>query len=88
MGITGEDREANVEFLRQGVVGVECIFVGKWADALALGLPDAQPTLITLSQRCCIDEYIGTVELYANGAINAFLRQDLKPVPTGMFRCR
>lgn len=87
-GITDEDRMANIAFLAEGVKGVTVIFAGCFSDALLSSLPGGETALMTIQRRCCPDEYIGSVELYANGAINAYLRRTGLLVPTGMFRCR
>ena len=87
-GITTQDREDNMNFLREGVVGVKCTFAGCLSDALVSGLPGTESVLMTMNCRCCPDEYIGTVELYANGAINAYLKQRNVPVAIGIFRSR
>lgn len=90
---TPEDRRANLEFLREGVVGVECVFVGTCTEALVKefeqpGLTHIERILLILIQRCLPNEHIGTVEIYANGAINAYLKYKDIPTATGMFRCR
>ena len=87
-GFTDQDREENRAFLRKGVEGVRIRFVGAFADALLAGLPGTESVLMTMNCRCCPDEHIGTVELYENGAINAYLRQNGVPFVAGIFRYR
>ena len=75
------DNEAlahNRELLREGVVGVTCTYAGEPQDGL---LSLAIPFLPTMS-------FISSVEVYENGAINAYVRVQGGKRAMGFIRLR
>lgn len=61
--------EQNRAMLREGVVGVECVYSGNAAGA---GFPTQVKNI--LGYRLNPDEQLGSIEVYANGVVNAFVR--------------
>ena len=80
---TDTARRANGGILRDGVVGVNCLYAGDLFSA-----PLDVELKRTLNSRCCPDEHVGSVEVYENGAVNAFLRRDGLDVAVGVFTVR
>jgi hypothetical protein len=74
--VTGDEnndefaRSENRQKLREGVVGIECLYAGSMDECTLI----LQPTKDLLLSRLNPDETFGTVESYANGIHNVFVR--------------
>lgn len=83
----------NLNFLRQGVVGVECVYAERYSEEL-LGklfyISDLADALQVINARCFQDEKLGTVEVYYNESFNVYLKQDKGNghIVTGMYTYR
>lgn len=64
-----ENYYRNGEILREGVENYSCLYVGKVGENFA---PEIVALLIN-------EEYISSVEIYSNGAMNCFVRYSYSP---------
>ena len=62
--ISQEQRDANLSAMAYGVKGIDCVLVGKFQS---VDSDLARPLLLP-------GEFINTAEVYANGAVNMFVR--------------
>lgn len=67
------EQARNRAFLRAGVEGVQCLYAGP-ADKAPLTREQSYAVVSVISNRLFPDEALGTVEVYANGALNVFGR--------------
>jgi hypothetical protein len=74
-------RYANRSILSDGVKLADCCFAGELFFA-----PIPVELKRMLNARCCPDENIGTVEVYSNGGVNAFLNRKNVEESIGVFK--
>lgn len=70
-----QDTRINRAFLRQGVQKQACVAAGTLEVVSDLLSPPAFDALLRIIDGLFADEALGTVELYANGAFNAYRKR-------------
>lgn len=70
-----EDTAVNRDVLREGVIGVDCLFAGRVEDKtkhLTHAMIDILLAQVPLMHT------LGTIEVYSNGRVNAYVKRDGK----------
>lgn len=68
---TNEGRKSNLSILADGVKGVECTYAGKADESHYSIIAENVPNYLSLIPN---DFKFGTLEVYANGAMNHFVK--------------